>query len=373
MKIAYCIEGLFNSGGMERIISVKASYLAQKGYDVTIITSHQEGKPLAFPLYRTIHIVDLNVDFTQKSNILFNDIRKEYRLKLCDYLLKNRFDITISTGGMDLYELYKIRDSSEKIAEIHFSYDMYFLMSRDNRHKFISRLLAQLKTWRMVYAAKKYRRFVVLTKRDKIDWEKHCSNVCQIYNPITFKVDGVSTLTSKNVIAVGRLTYQKGFDLLLHAWRYVVLAHPDWTLNIYGDGPDRMSLQNYIDTFDLSNNVCLRGNTCDVRLCMLQNSIYVLSSRFEGFPLSVIEAESCGLPVVAFDCKCGPSELIEDGGNGYLVRDVGDIEGLTRALCHLIDDYNLRKKMGMISSIKVKSLNVDIIMERWIKLFNSLC
>lgn len=368
MKIAYCIEGLFNSGGMERIITVKANYLAQHGYDVTLITSHQECKPFAFPLDKKIHHKDLNVDFHLKKSLLGNATLRDYRIKLKDFLQENDFDIVISTGGMDLYELYKIKDGSIKLAEVHFSYDMNYQMAGENASQ-LKRFVAFLKTKRMTMAARHYRNIIVLTKTDLKEWKRHCTNAIQIYNPITIDNECASNCINHKAIAVGRLAYQKGFDYLVDAWRLVQRQCPDWKLSIFGEGPDRESLQNQIQRNGLFDSVLLEGNSSNIQEKYASSSLFVMSSRFEGFPLSMIEAESCGLPVISYDCPCGPSELIDNERNGILVSPVGNVAELANAIIDILRNESKRKAMGKESLRKVMSLEVNKIMDQWMHLF----
>lgn len=372
MKIAYCIEGLFNSGGMERIVTVKANYLAQHGYDVTLITSHQEGKPFAFFLDEKIHHKDLNVDFSIKRSLWNNATVSDYRKKLNDYLLTKDFDIVISTGGMDLYELYKIKDGSIKLAEVHFSYDMNYLMAGEHASQLKTLFVAFLKTKRMVMAARHYKNIVVLTKRDLNKWRRHCTNAIQIYNPVTIEKSNISKGINHRAIAVGRLAYQKGFDYLVKAWRLVHAQCPEWNLSIFGEGPDRDFLQNLIHRYGLSACVSLKGNSRKIQEEYAKSSLFIMSSRFEGFPLSMIEAESSGLPVVSYDCPCGPSELIDSGRNGLLVSSVGDVDGLANAIIDVLKDERKRKAMADESLRKVMALNVDEIMGKWMLLFSEV-
>jgi glycosyltransferase involved in cell wall biosynthesis len=166
------------------------------------------------------------------------------------------------------------------------------------------------------------------------------------------------------VIAAGRLTPQKGFDMLIPAFAQVAARHPQWTLRICGDGGQRKRLEALILEHDLSNNVLLMGAVDRLDLQMSEASMYVLSSRFEGLPMVMIEAMSLGLPVVSFDCPTGPREVIEDGRSGLLVPD-GDVDALAAGMLELIEDEGRRRELGAGAAARAKDFSLDSIGPRW--------
>jgi glycosyltransferase involved in cell wall biosynthesis len=166
------------------------------------------------------------------------------------------------------------------------------------------------------------------------------------------------------VVAAGRLTTQKGFDLLIPAFAAVVERHPQWTLRICGDGPQRGRLGSLIVEHGLSNNVLLMGALDRLDEQMAQASLYVLSSRFEGLPMVMIEAMSLGLPVVGFDCPTGPREVIQNGRSGVLVPD-GDVEALAKAMLAVIEDPEHRRALGAGASARAKDFALHSIGPRW--------
>lgn len=178
-------------------------------------------------------------------------------------------------------------------------------------------------------------------------------------------------LDSKIVVAAGRLTGQKGFDRLIRAFRLVVDRRSDWQLRIFGQGEGEETLQALIDDLDLGENVRLMGFTNRLPQEMADASIYALSSRFEGFPMVLLEAMAVGLPPVSFDCRTGPRDLIDDGVNGVLVRN-GDVDAFAAALLRLIDDEATRRAMGAAALEKSRQFTPTAIGQRWIKLFAAL-
>ena len=193
----------------------------------------------------------------------------------------------------------------------------------------------------------------------------------RIPNAATPLDGGPSPLTEKTVITIGRLAHAKGHDLLIKAWAHVAARHPDWTLRIVGDGPRRKRLQESIAAEGLTGRVVLAGRSRDVAAELEKASIFVLSSRREGMPLVILEAMGKGVPVVSFDCPTGPAELITHGRDGLLVR-MGDVRGLADAICTLIEDEELRRRMGAQAVHTAAGYGLDMIGQRWERLLTDL-
>ncbi|MCF0199226.1 MAG: glycosyltransferase [Bacteroidaceae bacterium] len=220
----------------------------------------------------------------------------------------------------------------------------------------------------MVRMAKRYDRIVVLTKADEKRW--HTSKVKQIYNPHTITTDKVSDCKNKTVVAVGRMDHQKGFDILIECWQLIEKRHPDWQLRIYGGG-DAEPYVRQIKRLGLKTAKVM-GRADDVPAVLLNSSIYVLSSRYEGFSLTICEAMICGLPIVTFDCPSGPAELVTEGKNGFIVDKVGDVQTMADRISTLISDEELRQRMGVESKLYSQDYSIDKIMQNWIDMFEEL-
>jgi glycosyltransferase, group 1 family len=176
----------------------------------------------------------------------------------------------------------------------------------------------------------------------------------------------------KSVIAVGRLSFEKGFDYLIDVWKIINQRFPDWILDMYGHGELKTELQNRIDTSGLSAVIKLKGVTNDIVTEYQSHSIYIMTSRNEGFPLVLIEASSCGLPIVSFDCPNGPNEIVMHGDNGFLVSPVGNVKMMASYLMQLMSDETLRKRMGCCSFELSKRFKLENIASEWINLYNQL-
>jgi glycosyltransferase involved in cell wall biosynthesis len=203
---------------------------------------------------------------------------------------------------------------------------------------------------------------VTLTKGDALEW-RQAKRVEVIPNFTVMKVSRLSDVTTKRVIAVGRLEWQKGFDRLIDVWQLVGKKHPDWTLDIFGSGTLEGDLQQLIQAKGLKN-ISLHPFTPNIADEYVQSSIFALSSRFEGFGLVLLEAMQAGLPCVTFDCPFGPSDVVADGESGFVVPD-GDVARFANRLCQLIEDEELRHQFSTASVARARLFDVDVVMKQW--------
>lgn len=379
MKIVYCIPSLYNPGGMERILTEKVNYLCSAyHYDISIITTEQKGRPPYFQLDDRIKLIDLSINFLHHIhfNLLMKTIAhyralKKYKLSLLRYLSNNDIDICISLCGKEIDFLTSLKDSSHKVAELHFAqrYREQYILS--TKKGVFWRWLGEYRTKQLMNATKGLARFIVLTKEDLNKWKRTHCNLLQIYNFCPINSTKTSSLTTKRMVSIGRLDAQKGFDYLIDIWTLVVEKHSDWILDIYGQGEWEHFLTRMIKDKKLENNIYLKGVTEDVENIYIESSGYIMTSRYEGFGMVLLEAMSCGLPIVSFNCESGPAELVEEGLNGYLAQ-VGDIESMANYICHIIEDEDLRKKMGCKSKELSTKFNIQEIMQQWDDLFEKL-
>jgi glycosyltransferase involved in cell wall biosynthesis len=375
MRIVYYLPSLYITGGLERVITEKANYLAdQFGYEVIILTSEQQDREICYRLSSRVRHHDLGLVFDNPKN-------KSLLLKVLSYpfkyfLFKKRFsaflidikpDITISTLRREINFIHKIGDGSVKIGELHITRNAYSDLSSKIRS--IHRIIPYLLDRRFANQLKRFDRIILLTKEEQEIWAK-LHNTIVIHNFLASKSVIPAELDNKNVIAVGRYSHQKGFDLLVEAWSVVAKKHPDWILNVYGDG-DRTELQNKIDELNLTKSFIANEKTDAIIQKYLESSIFVLSSRYEGFGLVLIEAMNCGVPPVSFACPTGPKDIITHGEDGILVEN-GNIEQLAEKICYLIENEDVRKKMGRNARENVKKFKKEIIMDQWKKLFEML-
>ena len=223
-----------------------------------------------------------------------------------------------------------------------------------------------------------YRRLdavVVLTHDDRRDYGELLAGartrVARITNALPRLRGEPEREREKVVIAAGRITWQKGFDLLVSAFEPVAEKHPDWKLRIYGHGARFERLRTRVRRGGLYNNVFVMGATRRLGELMSRASVFALSSRYEGFGMVIVEAMSKGLPVVSFDCPRGPAEIIDHDRDGILVPN-GDVEALTRALLELIEDDERRARYGAAALEKAHTFDIGVIGAQWESLFEEL-
>ncbi|MCR5050210.1 MAG: glycosyltransferase [Paludibacteraceae bacterium] len=295
---------------------------------------------------------------------------RQYRRALKDYIHREKIDLCISLGGKEIAFLQAL--PCRTMAELHFAKDQRQHLLQATHHGAFWRLLGYIRTRQLVRAVKPLERLVVLTEKDKADWEKEgCSNVMVIPNPCCLDMQHVADCTARKkiVLAVGRLHEQKGFDLLLHAWKPIENNYPDWMLRIVGEGPQQDVLEKQIRKLSL-HHVVLAGRTDNITKEYSNASLLVLSSRYEGFSLVLLEAMWCGLPCVAFDCPQGPSELLADH-RGWLVPS-GDIFSLSKQIEYTMTHPGEASKRAQKAQMYAyNTYSESNIMYRWKKLLET--
>jgi len=373
MKILYTILGTFNSGGMERVLANKVNYWARIGYEITIVTTDQKNRLPYFKIDSSIRQIDLNINYTDDidKGLLFRIFsffkkNKLHKKKLRDILLEVQPDITISMFDNDASFITDIHDGSKKILEIHFSRYKRIQYNRSG----IWKIIDKLRTKRDINTVNKFDKFIVLTQEDRGYWDG-VKNIGVIPNANTFESNVLSNLNHKQVLAVGRLDYQKGFDDLIKIWSIVSVKFPEWKLNIYGDGPLKEEFKALISSLDLTNSVNIYSPTKNIDQIYLNHSILAMTSRYEGLPMVLLEGQVFGIPLISYACKCGPKDIIVDGLNGYLISE-GDIEQFSNQLMLLMESSELRIKMGEHSFSNSKNFAEKRIMDQWIFLFKEL-
>ena len=376
-RIVYCTPALYMAGGVERVLTLKANYFAEQfGYDITIILTEGKDQPSFYPLSEKVKIINLNIGFEElwkckfiKKVFLYLKKQRQYKKLLTKELLRIRPDITISLLRREINFLNDVKDGSKKIGEIHINRANYRNFDKSQTNV-IKDLFATYWMHNLVSKLKRLDRLVVLTEKDKEAWTE-LNNVEVIPNPLSFKPTAISSQTEKRVIAVGRYCHEKGYDYLLQAWAKVQCICPDWQLVIFGDG-DRTEYEQML--VDLQIDYCrciLNGRTSDIQSEYVKSSLAVCSSRFEGFGLSIVEAMSCGLPVVSFDCPWGPRSIISNHEDGILVEKENP-PMLAESMILLMQDKEKRDNMSKNAIINVQRFDIGQIAQKWKSLFEEI-
>ncbi len=376
MRIVYYLPSMYASGGLERIITFKANYLADRfGFEVAVLTSEQKGREPYFTLSPNVTHHDINVVFDNsgKSSLLLRILRypfqyMRFKRRFIRFLKHYSPDITISTLRREIGFIGKTNAGGVKIGEFHVTRHSYHTGSIKSDNFFIKPLKLRLEK-RFISNLLSLSKLILLTHEECDNWPE-LNNIHVIYNPLTIEPGAVSDCSSKQVVAVGRYAPQKGFDMLIPAWAKAVSSNPGWVLKIYGEG-DKDSLQSQIEELGIGDSCFLMPPVQDISKKYAESSIFVLSSRFEGFGMVICEAMACGVPPVSFDCPCGPKEIIKDGFDGLLVKS-GDIDLLAEKIGYLIQNESIRKEMGKNAKKSSQRFIPDVIMDEWKTLFESL-
>lgn len=373
MRIVYCIPGLYNSGGMERVLSCKANYLASLGHEIHIVTTDQMGRPCFFPLDERIRTYDLGVNYEiNNGGSLWHKLstyyarQRRHRRELTALLMRIRPDVTVSMFGNDEGIIPSIQDGSRKVLEYHFSK----LKRLQYGRRGLWRLIDHWRTKADERAVRRYDRFVVLTEEDRQLWGD-LPNIRVIANPLPFDTEQTSTLTARRVIAAGRYDYQKNFEALIDIWAQVSPQFPDWHLDIYGDGPLRGALEERVERLGLSGTLSLQKPTRDMPAEYLRSALYAMTSHYEGLPMVLLEAQTMGLPIVSYACQCGPRDIVADGETGYLV-DLYDEQAFVARLMSLMASEGERQRMGANAREASQRYRLERIMPQWEQLFEEL-
>lgn len=353
--VGFLIMNMKNGGGTERVTSIISNGIVKNGFRVSIISCNK-GYKSCYELDDRVELFSLRGE--EETNPFFRKFLCLYRL--AKYVENENLDIVIAVDVALYSYLYPIQCllKCKCIAWEHFNY--YF------RPTVLTKIGRDL-------AVKNADCVVVLGKRDLENYKNHYTDIKRIeyiYNPLAFASKEKASMDKKRVIAVGRLTEQKGFDLLINIWSKIENKYQEWSLDIFGEGPLRTKLQQQIDDLSLSR-ISLKGYSFDIRREMLNSSIFAFSSRYEGFGLVLIEAQEVGLPCISFDCKEGPAEIIEDGKNGFLIEHE-NVEMFARKLERLIQSESLRCEFSQNADINLRKYNVDVIIHKWVKLLNDL-
>ncbi|TGY46118.1 glycosyltransferase family 4 protein [Clostridium perfringens] len=349
-KICFVSGVISRSGGTERVGTIIANELSKRGFEVTILSFWNQGEPY-YKLEK-----DVKVDYLLEAKE-----GKLYRtyiypiIKLRNYILNNQIDILIDIDTLlTTYSGYACWGTKCKLVSWeHFNYwNMLTDKKRINAKKNVKRFADKL---------------IVLTDDDlkehinKMGFEKN--KIQRIYNPSPFNSSSVYNKDSNIFLAVGRLTNVKGFDLLLYSWKLFENSNKNWNLKIVGSGEEEKSLKSIIKKLNLVN-VELINHTKEIEKYYKNAACYILSSRYEGFPMVILEAESFGLPIISFDCKTGPAEMIIDGENGYLIEQ-GNVEKLSKAMLKFTNSNEQRINMSNKSKEIVYNFSIEKIVDEW--------
>lgn len=352
MKILYLVEDFSENGGVERIVSQKASILSTEyGHDVSIMSVYRDERPILYPIDKSVRMIQLDVPFADK---------------------KHGRTLTLLSRTVTL--LLAARRMNRKVAEIRpdiifFTTTLGGLLLPLCRTKAVriyeSHLARCFTPYRQLFRFMERRADMVvcLTEGDAREY-RHARRVAVIPNFIHKPGRYAEDYNRKRAIAVGRLERQKGFDMLINMWTSIAKEHPDWQLDIYGEGSEHAALQRQIDSLGLGGCITLRGRSNDMANVYPEYSLHLMPSRYEGQPITLIEAQAAGLPSVLFNFKYGASDVIKDGVNGIMI-DEGDTEAFIQAATEMMSSASMRREYGESAQVMAHAYFKDNIIGKW--------
>lgn len=363
IKLLYITNGIDGSGGLERVLSIKASYLADHyNYEVTILclNGHHQN-----PFYEfSPNIKTLSIDVSGNSLAYLSNYIKGIKSAIKRI---NPDVISVCDDGLKGFMIPQfIGNKTPIIYERHASIQLNFNKASSSGIKVLSH---KAQAALMKLAATKFDRFVVLTSGNLKEWKT--GNLQVIPNPLSFNPQTIPMERKKSVIAVGSHSFNKGYDLLLKSWEKVYTNFPEWKLLIYGRKDEEKTYVNLAQQMGLSESVVFNDPVQDIESVYKEASILALPSRSEGFGMVLIEAMACGLPCVSFDCPHGPGDIVTDGEDGFLVEN-GNWEDFAEKLSVLMDNRELNIRMGIEGRRNAKAYLPEKIVPKWDSLFNSL-
>jgi glycosyltransferase involved in cell wall biosynthesis len=379
MKVVYVYPQFAHYAGTERILIDKMNYLSNiDGFEVFMVTYEQGSHPVAYPLSPMVKHIDLDVRLCSlyKQNLIDRIINRRKYTKLLhkryNHLMAEiQPDIVIAVTYFStiISMLVSCPFPCVKILESHTG--KRYIHSNDplSHQSLKSRIRGFLDMRTLNHSVSHFNLLVALNQNDAAVWTNYLKTRV-IPNIVHLNDSGVfSNQESKKVIFVGRYTIQKGIPELIQIWERVFLKHPDWHLDLYGDG--NMEVIPYSEEKLASFNIHVHEPDQDIFSRYMESSIFVLTSVYEPFGLVLPEAMSCGLPVVAFDCPFGPASIITDGVDGFLIKN-RDINVFAEKLCLLMESLQLRQMMGKAAILSSQKYSADRIMPQWVSLFNEL-
>jgi len=361
-RLLYITNGIDGSGGLERVLSLKASWLADtQGYEVHILVLNEAYQ---------------HPFFSFSSKIIFHSIRvggnpiaywRAYSKGLISQVeaIQPQLILVCDDGFKAFLTPLFLKKRAPLLYERHVSRAVFTGTQKGLLSRLFKRIQAQLIT----FLAARFDRFVVLTDSNREEWP--ISNLIVIPNPLPFYPDSVSRQREKVVLAVGKQSYQKGYDMLLHAWAQIAADYPDWRLEVYGKLDASQGLEGLADALQIGSSVHFYPPQKAIATQYEKASLYVMSSRYEGFGMVLIEAMAHGLPCVTFDCPYGPGDLVQHETTG-LVIPPGDVTALAQGMARLMGDVSLRETWGTNARTYVTKYAMDTVGQQWIALFESV-
>ncbi len=361
MRLLYITNGITGVGGLERVLLIKASYMVEHlGYEVDFLTLNESGKKPFYKFHPKINFHSIEV----KGNPLL--YIRSYLSGIQKHITSINPDrIIVCDDGLKAFFLPVIFRKQKILYERHVSNKIMF----QNSSSFVKKISAKFQLFLMNCLSKRFEYFIVLNEGNRKEW-KYQDNIKVIGNPISFFPDNPAGLISHKAIAVGKQSYQKNYERMIVLWAEAIKDFPNWELHIYGKEDEKLKLRSLIKDLKMSDNVYLHAPVSDIKEKYLESSIFLMTSRFEGMPMVMLEAMACGLPLLSFDSPHGPRELIENGFNGFLIPYNDDEKWIEKAK-YIISNQENRNVIGDNSRKLSMEYNIPKLMEKWKRILDN--
>ncbi|WP_404329929.1 glycosyltransferase family 4 protein [Mesobacillus maritimus] len=380
-NIVFVLNEYNGHGGAQRVASILADEFVQDGHNVAVLSiNEQQNQPSYFSDKVKVHVlhkdgyrapiakeISSNLKALKLKAVLaelkrrtqLKKRRKDVEKIFSTYGDSEVFVIVIQVWGMQWIEPLLYRPNIKIIGQSH---ESHIASKGSHRYKRL------LKYYRQVS------KFLLLSKKDAEHFENQgFINTDVMYNPSPFReyTPPNELYSNKKIVSTGRLIEDKGFDVLIEAFAKVAPDIPEWSLHIYGEGPAKKQLQSLIKALGMEQRIVLEGPTSEVKSILRNSSFFVLTSKAEGLPMSLIEAQSCGLPCISTDCAPGIREIVNEYNNGY-IAPIGDVPVISRQIKRIASDPNLFNSLSINAFNDSAKFEKEEIKNQWYSLFEEL-
>lgn len=353
MKVLFIEGDMSRRGGTERMTSMLSNLLSDT-HDIYVMSLHFRNGEIAFPLNEKVHHYIL-----YQENVSHSMLGMIHRLRkfICQHQIERVINVDT---GMGIYGVLSAVGTGAKVVTWEHS-------------NFYNNWGSQIFPYLRWFAVKFSNAFVVLTEKDRSNYIAHIKTKTPIEvipNPVEHR-QPCYDIDSKMILSAGMLVPIKGYDTAIEVAKKVFSKRSDWKWVICGEGPEREHLEDLILEAGLEHNVFLPGNTDNMEEIYQRAAIFVMTSKMEGLPMVLLEAKSWGIPIVSFDIMTGPSDIVQDGKNGFLIA-IEDVDAMSDKILQLISERDLRKQFSDKSRLELEKFSLERVEERWETVLTSL-
>ena len=373
MRIIFLLRSVVLTGGIERVFSEKANWMATHGHDVLFLTYEQSGLPFSFPIVNNVHYEDMGCQYftVYRRNLLLRPFfifmqKWKFAKRLKSVIKKFNPDVLVIPHNLEefLGQITSALQFVPVVLECHSTYVEQF----QSGVGVVARIRQNIK----IRQIKRCPLIISLTHNDAAYWNVYCKKVLTIPNPLSVYLERLPNVSKKpfRIICAARLQHIKRVDRLINAFALIASKYPKWYIDVFGDGEEKDLLNALIIEKGLGSQIRLLPPTSNVFIEYMQSQFLVLSSDCESFSLVLVEAMSCALPVVSTDCPYGPSDIINDNVDGLLCKM--EVQDLADKMEWMITHGEERTKMGICARESALRFKKDVVMKQWEEAYSSV-